>query len=516
MRRVCGEATALDCRPQPPSKEPDVTSFSYTNDPADAVRADLLILPVLQGDDGPVAGPGAASAGLLDAYAGARLKGKRGENLLVPGPGDAFAAGAALLVGMGARDEIGVDTVRRVLAKVAGTARRFGSVATTAAQVLPARRAAEGIGAVAEGLALGAYRFDRYRSAPDEGGLDAVTVLGSAKWDAKAMRAALHRADVVVDAVIWARDLVNTPAGDLPPAAIADAAAVMAGEVGLTCRVWDEVELADGGFGGILGVGKGSVNPPRMIELTYRGAGKATPIALTGKGIAFDSGGLSLKDPKGMEPMKDDMAGAASILATMKVIARLRLKVNVITAIPCSENMPSGSAQRPGDVIRHYGGTTSEVLNTDAEGRLVLADALAFLAEQNPQLIIDTATLTGSCMVALGEKVSGAFTNDRKLVREVIAAGDAVGEPTWEMPLFADYRTLIDSNVADIKNTGDRYGGAIAAAWFLAEFVGDTPWVHMDVAGPAWAFTPHDLGPRGGTGVPVRTLVRFLEGRAGA
>lgn len=491
-----------------------MTTFSYADDPAATVATDLLILPVLQGQDGPVAGPGVASVGLLEAYVGARLKGKRGENLLVPGPSDAFAAGAVLLVGMGLREDLNVDAVRRTLGRVAGTARRFPAVASTLAQSLSARRASEGVAAVVEGLALGAYRFDRYRTSPDESALDAVTVLGSDRWDTKAMRAALHRADVVVDAVTWARDLVNTPAGDLPPAAIADAAVTMSEEVGLACTVWDEVALAEGGFGGILGVGKGSANPPRMIELTYRGAGKATPLALTGKGIAFDSGGLSLKDPKGMEPMKDDMAGAASIMATMKVIARLRLKVNVIAAIPCSENMPSGTAQRPGDVIRHYGGTTSEVLNTDAEGRLVLADALAFLAEQKPQLIIDTATLTGSCMIALGEKISGAFTNDRKLVREVIAAGDAVGEPSWEMPLYADYRTLIDSNVADIKNTGERYGGAIAAAWFLAQFVGDIPWVHMDVAGPAWAFSPHDLGPRGGTGVPVRTLVRFLEDRA--
>jgi len=210
-----------------------VTTFSYANDPAEGARTDLLILPVLQGEDGPVAGPGVAS-GLLGAYAGARLTGKRGENLLVPGPSDAFVAGAVLLVGLGPRDELSVDVVRRALGRVAGTARRFATVASTVAQVLPLRRAAEGVTAVAEGLALGAYRFDRYRSSPDEGGLEAVTVLGADRWDAKAMGAALHRADVVVDAVSWARDLVNTPAGDLPPAAIADAAASMAGEVGLT------------------------------------------------------------------------------------------------------------------------------------------------------------------------------------------------------------------------------------------------------------------------------------------
>ncbi len=245
-----------------------------------------------------------------------------------------------------------------------------------------------------------------------------------------------------MDAVAWARDLVNIPAGDLPPAALAEAAEGMADEVGLECRVWDESELEEGGFGGILGVGQGSIHPPRLIELRYAGGGKSVPLAFTGKGITFDSGGLSIKPADGMETMKDDMGGAASILATMKAIARLKPKVNVIAAIPCSENMPSGSAQKPGDVIRHYGGTTSEVLNTDAEGRLVLADALAFLAEKGPRVIVDTATLTGACMVALGTDITGAMGNDDATARDLIRAGAAVGEPVWQLPLHPDYRKL--------------------------------------------------------------------------
>ena len=211
-----------------------------------------------------------------------------------------------------------------------------------------------------------------------------------------------------------------------------------------------------------------------------------------------------------METMKDDMGGAASILATMKAIAILKPKINVIAAIPSSENMPSGSATKPGDVLTHRGGTTSEVLNTDAEGRLVLADALAYLAEKKPKAIIDTATLTGACMVALGDQITGAMGNDDALCRAVAAAGDAAGETIWQLPLHDDYRRLIDSTVADMKNIGERYGGAISAAWFLAEFVGDTPWVHLDIAGPAWAEKVNDLGPKGGTGAPVRTLVRYL------
>jgi leucyl aminopeptidase len=421
-----------------------------------------------------------------------------------------------LLVGVGAKDAFDVVAMRRALGRVAGSLRRFGTVATTFPLVFDAKRGAEAVQAAAEGIALGSYRFDRYRStAEPHGPISRITVLGSSRWDDRAMKAAVKRADVIADAVCWARDLVNTPAGDLPPAAIAREAQKMAKQVGLTCKVWTEAQLKTGGFGGIVGVGQGSVNPPRMIELTYTGAGKASPIALTGKGIAFDSGGLSIKPAEGMETMKDDMGGAASIMATMKVIARLKPKINVIAAIPSSENMPSGSAQKPGDVIRHYGGTTSEVLNTDAEGRLILADSLAYLAEKDPQLIVDTATLTGACMVALGTDIAGAIGNDDALAQELVAVGAAVGEPIWQLPLHPDYRRLIDSNVADIKNIGKRWGGAITAAWFLAEFVGDTPWVHLDIAGPAFAETVTDLGPKGGTGVPVRTLVRFLLDRAG-
>jgi leucyl aminopeptidase len=300
----------------------------------------------------------------------------------------------------------------------------------------------------------------------------------------------------------------------MPPAQIAREAQKMAREFDLPCKVWSEAELKKGGFGGILGVGAGSVNPPRLIELTYRGAGRAVPIALTGKGIAFDSGGLSIKDAKNMETMKDDMGGAASILATMRVLAQLKPKVNVIAAIPCSENMPSGSATKPGDVLTHRGGKTSEVLNTDAEGRLVLADSLAYLTEKKPQVIIDTATLTGACMVALGEDIAGAMGNDAALIRDVLAAGEAVGEPLWELPLWEGYKRQIESPLADVKNVGDRWAGAITAALFLAEFAGETPWVHLDIAGPAFRERAWDLGPRGATGVPVRTLVRYVLDRA--
>ena len=488
-----------------------MTTFSFSTDAPAEVKAGVLILPVFQG---PEFGPGVKETGLQQAYKDAKLTGKKGESLLVTKRnGDRFAAGAVLLHGVGERRNFDAAAMRKALGRVASSVGRFGHAATTFPQAVKGETG-DLVQAAAEGLGLGAYRFDRYKSKNEQTSLKKVTLVGTGKADAKAGRQAARRAGVIVDAVSWARDLVNTPAGDLPPAALAREAQKMAKAEGLTCKVWTEAELKKRGFGGILGVGQGSVNPPRLIELTYTGDGASTPIALTGKGIAFDSGGLSIKDAKGMETMKIDMGGAASILATMKAIARLKPKINVVAAIPSAENMPGGAAQKPGDVIRHYGGTTSEVLNTDAEGRLILADALALLAEKKPACIIDTATLTGACMVALGTDITGAMGNDDALVEEIVKAGSSTGDWIWPLPLHEDYRRLIDSNIADIKNIGDRWGGAITAAWFLAEFVGDVPWVHLDIAGPAFSEKGNDLGPKGATGVPVRALVRFVLDRA--
>jgi len=498
-----------------------VATFVYSTDPPATVRADVLVLPVFEG---PEAGPGikdVKGADLLALYAEAKLKGKKGEPLLVPNTGGlGVAAKSVLLVGVGKRRDVTTDSLRRALGRVAPQLAKRRTVATTFPQVV-GRSPEDAVQATVEGVLLGAYRFDRYKSSknedhPEKPALRTVTVLGSPRWTGRAVvrsiEESIARGDIVSDAVAWARDLVNTPAGDLTPEDLAGHAARMAKEVGLECKVWTEAELQRGKFGGILGVGQGSVNPPRMIELKYKGgpSGQA-PIALTGKGITFDSGGLSIKDAAQMEWMKADMAGAASIMAALKAIARLKPNVNVIAAIPSSENMPSGSAIRPGDVLKHRGGKTSEVVNTDAEGRLVLADALAYLAERKPRVIIDTATLTGACMVALGRDIYGVFGNDRGLIRDILAAGEAVGEPGWELPLYRDYRRLIRSQVADVRNAGrDRWGGAITAALFLAEFVGDTPWAHLDVAGPAFPEKAGDYWPNGATGVPTRTLVQYV------
>ena len=494
-----------------------MATFTFSTDRPTDLAVDVLLLPVFEG---PEAGPGVKDVkglDLLGLYAGAGLRGKRGEYLLVPNTGtDGLAAKAVLLLGVGAKGKADADACRRAAGRVAGQLAKRRSVATTLPQIVRGSDAPGAAQATVEGLLLGSHRFDRYKSRTDGRApqLGKVTLVGAGKADAKAARAAIARGQIIAESQAWARDLVNTPALDLPPAQLAREAQAMAKKLGLTCKVWGDAELAKGGFGGILGVGQGSTRPPRMIELRYSGGGKRAPIALTGKGIAFDSGGLSIKDAQGMEWMKSDMGGAASILATMRAIAQLKPKVNVIAAIPTAENMPSGSAIRPGDVLHHRGGTTSEVLNTDAEGRLVLADALAYLAEQKPRVIIDTATLTGACMIALGTDLWGAMGNDRELIRDILAAGEAAGEPGWELPMYEPYRRLIDSEIADIKNIGKRYGGAITAAMFLREFVGDVPWVHLDIAGPAFSDRAGDYWPKGATGVPVRALVGYVLSKA--
>jgi leucyl aminopeptidase len=495
-----------------------VPTFTFSTDSPASVRADVVVLPVYEG---PEPGPGVRDVkgfDLLGLYRAAGYKGKRGESLLVPNTGvDGLTASAVILAGVGKRGDANPDACRRAIGRVARQIAKRARVATTMPQIAP-RAFDEAVQATTEGILLGSYRFDRYKSKSDgdRPALKEVVVLGGARSDARGAKAALERGQVIAESQSWARDLVNTPALDLPPAELAREAQAMAKRMGLKSKVWTEAELKKGGFGGILGVGQGSSRPPRLIELTYDGGGRGAPIALTGKGIAFDSGGLSIKPAEGMEHMKMDMGGAASILGSMRAIALLKPRVNVIAAIPSSENMPSGSAIRPGDVLRHRGGKTSEVLNTDAEGRLVLADSLAYLAEKKPRAIVDTATLTGACMVALGEEVWGAMGNDRQLIRDVLAAGEAAGEPGWELPMYEPYRKLIDSDVADIKNIGKRYGGAITAAMFLREFVGDIPWVHLDIAGPAFSDRVGDYWPKGATGIPVRTLVRYVLNEAGS
>ena len=496
---------------------PDFSTSTAT--PA-SVEADLLILPLF---DGPVAGPGVKEVGKalgVDLVATAKEhghNGKAGRTMSIPTMGK-IPARNVLLLGVGTKADADLDTVRRAAGKAASAASGFATVATTIQQVARGT-VADAVQAAVEGALLGAYRFDRYKTSDgkakkrESDKLASVVFLGRA--DARAARNGIERGRILAESTAIARDLVNTPSGDLTPEVMATTARKIAKEVGLKIKVYSDAELERGRFGGIIGVGKGSAHPPRLIELTYQGAAASRkPIGLVGKGITFDSGGLSIKDAKNMEAMKMDKAGASSMLAAMRAIALLKPKVNVVAALACAENMPSGSAQRPGDVIHHRNGKTSEVLNTDAEGRLVMADALALLVEKGARPIVDAATLTGACIVALGDQITGVMGNDPATVKAVLKAGEEAGEPGWELPLWEGYNAQIESNVADIKNIGSRGGGTITAALFLQNFVDDTPWVHLDVAGTAWTDSGNAMGPKGATGNPVRTVVRFVLNQA--
>ena len=439
---------------------------------------------------------------ISDYLRSAGFKGAAGELAVVPG-GDGVAADAVAVVGLGDRDKVDAGVLRRA----AGSAARRLSERTELAVAL--HETAEGSeGAVAEGLLLGLYRFNAYKSEPKASKVQRITFLGGDN-------AALDRAATIAEATAAARDLINEPASTLLPEVLAARAKEMGDVAGFECDVWDEKKLEEQGFGGLLGVASGSANPPRFIVMRYAPAGAKKKVALVGKGVTFDSGGLSLKDAANMETMKTDMGGAAAVICALSAIAKLKLPIEVLAFVPTTENMPSGTAVRPGDVLKHYGGKTTEVLNTDAEGRLILADALAYASEQSPEAIVDVATLTGSIMVAIGKKATGLFSNDDGLAGELIEASEAAGEPFWHMPLYDMYRKELDSEIADLKNVGSRWGGAIIAALFLKEFVGEgIPWAHLDIAGAARAEADYDENAKGGTGVGVRTLVNWVEARS--
>lgn len=478
-------------------------------------RADLLAVPVFadrtfgSGAEAVDAASGGALASLADRSG---FTGAVGETLLVPLSAVKGAAkGAvkvALLVGLGSPDTVTLDDLRVAGATVARRSKKIKRVSTSLASDAPEhldRGAAAQ--AVAEGIALGAYEYLEYRSKPQPTKLAEVVVLGASA----SVRRALERAVTVTDAVVWARNAVNRPAAQLSPDQFAKSAQALLRGKGVKVEVLDVPALRKERLGGILGVGQGSKQPPRLVKMTYSPRGARGSIALVGKGVVFDSGGLSIKTASGMETMKTDMAGAAAVIATMSALAALGVKTKVIALTPMVENMPSGGAIRPGDVLTFRNGKTAEVLNTDAEGRLILADALSLAVEAKPDAIIDLATLTGACVVALGEKIAGLMANDEDFGARVSAAATRSGEPMWSLPLPKFYRKQIDSEIADMKNIGSGgYGGAITAGLFLQEFVGDVPWVHLDIAGPARTGADDGYNPRGATGFGVRTLLELV------
>ena len=464
--------------------------------PADA---EVLGVPVYAGRDVP---DGAGAELDLDYLARRKFDGKRGQaQALLADDGTTLVA-----LGLGDRASLSVDDLRRAAAALVAAAGTATRVATTLLAALPEsldkKAAAQ---AVAEGIALAAYRFNTFKNNDERPAVTDVTVVG-------ATQGALDRGARVADAVAFARDLVNTPAGNLTPSRLAELAAEVAAREGLQITVLDEVAIENEGLGGLRGVSMGSDEPPRFIELVYEPTGRARgTVALVGKGITFDSGGLSLKTADGMMTMKTDMAGGAAVLATMSALAALGVKTKVIGFIPTTENMPGGKAIKPGDVLKARNGKTIEVLNTDAEGRLILADGLSVAAEAQPDAIIDLATLTGAQVVALGSRIAGLMSTNDGLLEQVEVAAERAGEPMWELPLPDIYRKHIDSEIADIKNIGrPGQAGTLIAGLFLREFVGDVPWVHIDIAGPARSDEDDGYLRKGATGFGVRTLLELL------
>ena len=400
-----------------------------------------------------------------------------------------------------------VSALRKAGAALGRRFRGRGRVAACA----PSEAGEDALAAFAEGLLLASYDF-RVGGPGRRSGAELIGVLAAGG-------PALERGATVARAVALARDLANTPSLEKHPQWLAARAEEAGAEAGVPVRVRDEAALASEGFGGILAVGAGSSRPPRLIELTYEPEGAADRhVVLVGKGITFDSGGLSLKPNEGMKTMKTDMAGGAVVIAVMSALRALGVPVKVTGLVAAAENIPSGSAMRPGDVVRHYGGTTSEVLNTDAEGRLVLADALAYAdAALDPGAVVDVATLTGAAKVALGTRHAALYSTDEDLAAGLAGAGEATGEAVWRMPLVDDYRASIDSEVADVANIGrgGYGGGSIVAALFLREFAGDRPWAHLDIAGPARSTSDNGEFSKGATGYGVRLLLRWLASGAG-
>jgi leucyl aminopeptidase len=499
--------------------------------PPERAEADLLVLPVAAGEAGPVAPPVTAAvlerlgADLAAVAGGAgRFGGALDDRLVLPGY-DAVAAPAVLLVGVGPDADRTPETLRRAAAVAVAAAGKAATLAVALHRAGPAGPPGDpgldgsALAAVAEGTALAAYRFQRHKSAPDPA-LAAATLLVDGDGALAAAEPVLRRAEVAARATLAARDLVNEPASRINPATLAAEATRLARAAGLDCRVLTGPALRRGRFGAVLAVGGGSATGPRLVELRYRpgsGARSRSPnagrhVALVGKGVTFDSGGLDLKRGAGMEGMKDDMAGAAAILAAVAAAAELALPTAVTAVLPLVENMPGGSAMRPGDVLTARNGVTVEVTNTDAEGRLVLADGLALAAEDGPDAILDLATLTGSVVYGLGLGCTGVFGNTPALTAEVLAAADRAGELACELPLIEDYRRFLDSEVADLVNATTEPGDSVQAALFLREFVAGTPWVHLDIAGPATAKEARYYQPKGASGWGVRTLLAFLEG----
>ena len=483
------------------------------------VETDALVITIYEGeraDDGALKELDERTGGMISEMLGTdEMRGKHGDMVYIHRPGN-IRARRLLLVGAGKREEFSFDTVRRM----AGSAARFlrgkgaRSMAILRRSQLDLGKSAQ---AATEGALIGLFEPDMYKTEnKEERRIDELVLLAAASGSEDELERGVECGRIIAEAVNMARELSNEPSNTLTPSELAERAKETANRFGLDIDVLDEARMKELGMGALLGVARGSDEPAKLIVLRYMPDGAepmgndADVIAIVGKGITFDSGGISIKPAEGMEKMKYDMSGAAATLAAMRAIAQLKPRINVIGVMPTTENMPSGRAYKPGDVLRAMSGKTIEVINTDAEGRLILADAITYARKIGATRIIDLATLTGAVSIALGPVNVAMMGNDQAFVDEVRAAAREVGERFWQLPMDDDYRDLIKSDIADIKNSAGRYAGTITASWFLREFAEDTPWVHLDIAGTAWENERKAYMAKGPTGVAIRTLINYV------
>ena len=484
----------------------------------DDVKTQAIILAFCEGEktlSGPAAEIDKKSGGLLsDVIKSGDFEAKPSQVLVIYAGGFKPAKRIALS-GLGKRSELNLEKIRRAFAKAMQHLRglKIKEAATAFdADLLPDKKE-KVVAAMAEGAGLGLYQYTPYKTVKQDDlknflQLEIVARPADYSW----IQDVVQKTNIITDAVCFARDLVSAPANEMTPGILAAHAQKLAKKKNVACRVLEKGKMKALGMNALLGVAAGSHQPPKLIILEYTGGKKGeAPIALVGKGLTFDSGGISIKPAEKMDEMKTDMAGGAAVLAAIKAAADLKLPVNIVGLVPATENMSGGGALKPGDILKSFSGRTIEVLNTDAEGRLILADALSYALKYKPEAIIDIATLTGACVVALGEEVAGMLGTDDRMIKEIGEAARATGELVWELPLWEHYHDLIKSDIADYKNTAGRMGGAITGAAFLSKFVGESPWVHLDIAGPSWTTKDRGYIPRGATGVPVRLLVEYLR-----
>jgi leucyl aminopeptidase len=444
-----------------------------------------------------------------------KFSGKDGETFFIPAP-LVKGAGAVFLIGLGKKDKFTLEKARRAAARflAQGKAFQYKRLRLDLDSFREKFSLEEIAGAVLEGARLSDYRFQKYKSKPNmNASVEELELATASAGRAAAVRGAVAEAEIIAEGVRFVRDIANEPANVMTPVRLAQAAKEMAAKNNLTCKVLGKAEITRLKMGGVLAVSQGSTHPPQFVILENRVKAASRPVVLVGKGVTFDTGGISIKPANDMDKMKFDMCGAAAVMGAMKVIANLKLPVKVIGITPLVENMPGSKAQRPGDIIRCLNGKTVEVLNTDAEGRLILADALAYAARFKPRAIVDLATLTGACAVTFADLAIGLMGTDPDLVGRIREAGEHTGERCWELPLWDEYADLIKASYADIQNISKKFAGTITAGMFLKEFAGHTPaWAHLDIAGTAWNESgAKPLSPIGATGVGVRLLVQLLK-----